>query len=368
MDYKTDQRIILTLDAGGTNFDFQAVRGGDPLNQGVRLPAAGLKLEDVLRTILTGFETILKEAPDRPEAISFCFPGPADYENGIIGDLANLPLFRGGVPLKAMLENHFGIPVFINNDGDLFAYGEGIAGLLPEVNRALKEAGSIKQYQNLLGVTFGTGFGGGLVSRGELFRGDNSAGLEINRMRNKIYGHTSAEDSISIRGVRRVFAREAGINMEGAPEPETIFRIGTGHIEGNKTAALKAFSEMGEVAGSTLADAVTLTDSLIVIGGGLAGAWPLFMPKLIEEMNASFTTITGEELSRLEIMAYNLEGETGRNKFLSDTAVKVKVPFSDKMVDYDPVKKIGVGITRLGTSRAVAVGAYAFALNELSNI
>ena len=38
------------------------------------------------------------------------------------------------------------------------------------------------------------------------------------------------------------------------------------------------------------------------------------------------------------------------------------------MVDYDPVKKIGVGITRLGTSRAVAVGAYAYALNELSNI
>ena len=368
MDYKTENRIILTLDAGGTNFDFQAVRAGKPVTEGTRLPAAATKLEDVLRSIIRGFEAVLEQSPAPPAAISFCFPGPADYENGIIGDLANLPLFRGGVPLKAMLENHFGIPVFINNDGDLFAYGEGIAGLLQEVNRSLKEAGSIKQYQNLLGVTFGTGFGGGLVSRGELFRGDNSAGLEINRMRNKVYGHTSTEDSVSIRGVRRVFAREAGISMDDAPEPESIFRIGTGQAEGNRAAAIRAFAELGEVAGSSLADAVTLTDSLVVIGGGLAGAWPLFMTKLVEEMNASFTTFTGEELSRLEIMAYNLEDGTGRNKFLSDTAVKVKVPFSEKMVNYDPVKKIGVGISRLGTSRAVAVGAYAFALNELSGI
>ena len=368
MDYKTDTRIILTLDAGGTNFDFQAVSGGEPISKGVRLPAAASELEEVLKMILKGFEEVRAQAPARPEAISFCFPGPADYENGIIGELANLPLFRGGVPLKAMLENHFGIPVFINNDGDLFAYGEGIAGLLPEVNRSLKEAGSIKQYQNLLGVTFGTGFGGGLVSRGELFRGDNSAGLEINRMRNKIYGHTSTEDSVSIRGVRRVFAREAGISMEQAPEPEVIFRIGKGQAEGNKDAALKAFAELGEVAGSTLADAVTLTDSLIVIGGGLAGAWPLFMPGLVNEMNNAFTTSEGEKLDRLEIIAYSLEDETGRKDFLSDTSVKVRVPFSDKMVDYDPVKKVGVGISRLGTSRAVAVGAYAFALNELSNI
>lgn len=367
MDYKTDQRIILTLDAGGTNFDFQAVRGGIPLNQGVRLPAAGQKIEDILSAIIKGFEMVLEKSPAKPEAISFCFPGPADYESGTIGDLANLPLFRGGVPLKAMLENHFAIPVFINNDGDLFTYGEAIAGLLPEVNRALKEAGSMKEYRNLLGVTFGTGFGGGIVSRGELLAGDNSAGGEINRMRNKLYPGTSAEDSISIRGVRRVFAREAGISMAEAPDPETIFKIGAGQLEGPKTAAFKAFDELAEVAGDTIANAVTLTDSLVVIGGGLAGAWSLFLPRLVNEMNAEFKSIEGEELSRLEILAYDLEDEKGFRAFMENTSIKVKVPFTDKSVDYDPVKKVGVGISRLGTSHAVAVGAYAYALNELSS-
>ena len=102
------------------------------------------------------------------------FPGPADYPNGIIGDLGNLPGFRGGVALGPMLEEKFGIPVFINNDGDLFVYGEAIAGFLPYVNGLLEKAGSPKRYKNLFGVTLGTGFGGGIVRDGELFIGDNS--------------------------------------------------------------------------------------------------------------------------------------------------------------------------------------------------
>jgi glucokinase len=36
------------------------------------------------------------------------------------------------------------------------------------------------------------------------------------------------------------------------------------------------------------------------------------------------------------------------------------------VIDYDPIKRIGVGISRLGTSEAVAIGAYSYALNELS--
>jgi glucokinase len=42
----------------------------------------------------------------------------------------------------------------------------------------------------------------------------------------------------------------------------------------------------------------------------------------------------------------------------------VKVPFPDKEVWYDPSKKIGVTATKLGTSSAVAIGAYAYAINK----
>ncbi len=316
--------------------------------------------------IIKGFDEVNKQAGEKPSAISFCFPGPADFENGIIGDLENLPLFRGGVPLKAMLEEHFGIPVFINNDGDLFTYGEAIAGLLPEVNKILKNSGSKRKYNNLLGVTLGTGFGGGIVRRGELYTGDNSAAAEINRMRNKLYPQTSAEDSVTIRAIKRVYAREAGLPIAESPEPEEIFKIGMGESGGKGAAAKKAFNELAEVAGNALADAATLTDSLVVIGGGLAGAWPLFLQQMVDEMNWSFMELNGNDLPRMEILAYNLKNEQCYQDFVKDTSIPVKVPFSDKVVDYDPIKKIAVGISSLGTSRAVAVGAYAFALNELS--
>ena len=174
----------MTLDAGGTKFMFSAVQAEKEIVEPVTLSAKGSDLEAILKNIIEGFRMVESKLKGKPVAISFAFPGPADYENGIIGDLQNLPSFRGGIALGPMLEDVFGIPVFINNDGDLFAFGEAISGFLPDINRKLELCGNPRRYRNLLGVTFGTGFGGGIVSRGELFFGDNSAQGEINRVRN----------------------------------------------------------------------------------------------------------------------------------------------------------------------------------------
>ena len=367
MNLQTDNRIVMTLDAGGTNFVFNAIQGGEEMFEPIRIKAKGATLEEVLLKIIDGFNKVKEGLKDDPVAISFCFPGPADYPNGIIGDLQNLPTFRGGVALKAMLEENFGIPVFINNDGDLFAYGEAIGGILPEINAKLEAAGNPKRYRNLFGVTFGTGFGGGIVNNGRLFIGDNSAGGEVNRMRNRLYPTTSAEDSTAIRGVRRVYAREAGIPFDDAPNPKEIQDILLGTYHGNREAALKAWAEMAIVAGDTLANAITLIDGIIVIGGGLSGAYQVFLQTLVDEMNAEFQSLDGHSVPRLEIIALNLENPAELEKFLVNESIQIKVPFSEKTVTYDPSRYIGVGISRLGTSRAVSVGAYAYALAELDN-
>lgn len=149
----TANPIVMTLDAGGTNLVFSAICNGEEIVSPVTLPTAPHDLELCLHTIRKGFETIQSLLPARPEAISFAFPGPADYEAGIIGDLPNFPAFRNGVALGPYLEDCFGIPVFINNDGNLFAYGEALAGALPEINSRLEAAGNPKRYHNLLGVT-----------------------------------------------------------------------------------------------------------------------------------------------------------------------------------------------------------------------
>ena len=61
----------------------------------------------MLATLVEGFMAVKSKLSEKPVAISFAFPGPADYPNGIIGDLPNLPAFRGGVALGPFLENRF---------------------------------------------------------------------------------------------------------------------------------------------------------------------------------------------------------------------------------------------------------------------
>ena len=194
MDISHDPRIVMTLDAGGTNLKFTAIRGNQLLFDPIYIPTEANQLDRCLANIVRGFTQVKAHCPQPPVAISFAFPGPADYPAGIIGELPNLPAFRGGVALGPMLEDRFGIPVFINNDGDLFVYGEAIAGFLPYVNDLLEKAGSPKRYKNLFGVTLGTGFGGGIVRDGELFLGDNSVGGEAWLLRNKLDPSVNAEE------------------------------------------------------------------------------------------------------------------------------------------------------------------------------
>lgn len=365
MDTSRDPRIVMTLDAGGTNFVFSAIRSNKEVVEPITLPSNAHDLKLCLETIMSGFSRVMERSPEPPSAISFAFPGPADYPAGIIGDLGNLPAFRGGVPLGPMLEEKFRLPVFINNDGDLFAYGEAIAGFLPWANNLLEEAGSQKRYKNLLGVTLGTGFGAGIVHNGELFLGDNSGGAEIWLMRGKLDHALNVEEGISIRAVQRTYLQAAGTGAKNVPTPKEIFGIASGTREGNKEAAHEAFRRLGEQLGDALANAITLVDGLAVVGGGLAGAYELIAPSMMAELNGAFILPDGKRVQRLEVRAFNLEDKTDLDVFLKGEQKEIQVPGSPYKLFYDPLRRIGVGISRLGTSKAVAVGAYAFALKAL---
>jgi glucokinase len=366
MSYAADGRVVLTLDAGGTNFVFSAVQGDREVVEPLTLPSNAHALEPCLETIVAGFSRVKEQAPLAPVAISFAFPGPADYPRGIIGDVANLPAFKGGgIALAPMLQERFGVPVFLNNDGDLFTLGEAMAGFLPWVNGLLEEAESPRRFRNLFGATLGTGFGGGIVGNGQLWVGDNSAAGEIWLFRNPLDRTTNIEESVSIRAVRRVYAVRAGIAFEDAPEPKDIFAIGRGEADGDREAALEAFRALGHAAGDALANAVTLVDALVVVGGGLTGAAELFLPALVNGMNAPLVDPSGADLPRLTV--FNLEDREERARFVKGDVKEIAVPGSTRTVTYDPLPRVGVGLSRLGTSRAVALGAYAFALTALDS-
>jgi len=360
-----DPRTVVTLDAGGTNFVFGAIRANQFIVKPITKKSNSEVLEECLKTLVEGFTEVIQQLPEPPVAVSFAFPGPADYPNGIIGGyLPNFPSFRNGVALSDFLQEKLKLPVFINNDADLFTYGEAIAGVLPEINQKLEQLGSVKQYRNLIGFTFGTGFGFGVSVNGNMYVGDNSCS-EIFCLPHKHLPNTIVEDGVSVRAVKRVYEELTGESAQNL-EPFDIFQIAEGIKTGNREAAQRAFAVMGEVAGNVIAICASLLDGIIVIGGGLTKAEKYFMPALLKEMRSHFATLSGEQVARVQSAVYNLQNDDEFLQFAKGDPHTISVFGSQKEVIYDPQKRIGIAVSKLGADVATSLGAYAFALQKLN--
>lgn len=346
---------------------FCAMKGEEFIIEPIVLPSNANDLDLCLETMVTGFKTVINQLGGvKPVAISFAFPGPADYPNGIIGGyLPNFPSFRDGVALGPYLNKVFGIPVFINNDGDLFAFGEALSGALPEVNERLEALGSAKRFNNLIGYTFGTGFGIGCVINGQLNRGDNSC-VETYCLPNPHINGVILEDSVAIRAVKRVYAEQSGV-QDASLSPKDIYDIAEGTKPGNQAAAKAAFAELGHVAGAAIAIAAQLMDGIVVIGGGISASKKYFLPALLEEMRGTVRTLSGDTLQRLQMKVYNLDDDAEFEAFAKGDARQIKIYGSEQTVTYDPQKRIGIMIDKIGTSKAISVGAYDFALDQLDS-
>lgn len=362
--YRFDNRIVATLDAGGTNLVFGAMKGCEFIVDPITLPSNAMDLDLCLKTIVDGFTRIFKLLEEKPVAISFAFPGPADYPSGIIGGfLMNFPSFRNGVALGPMLEAKFGVPVYINNDGDLYAFGEATGGILPQINKRIADLGGKKVYKNLIGFTFGTGLGIGQVINGQLNRGDNSC-VEAFCLRNKLKPNIIAEDGVSIRAVVREY-RLLSHDADRELTPYDIFLIAEGEKEGNAEAAKQSFAKFGEIAGDVFATAVLLSDALIAVGGGLTGAMKYILPSLLAEMRSTINTVAGDEIKRLPVRVFNLDDEGEFATFVVGDSRELPIPGTDRTVSYDPMKRTGVAVTKIGASKAISIGAYNFALSQI---
>ena len=363
-NYNFDNRTVMTLDAGGTNFVFSAIRGCKEIIEPIRLPSIVDDADKSLELIAEGFRQVKEKLAEAPVAISFAFPGPADYVNGVLGDLPNFPGFRGGVALGPYLEEVFGIPVFINNDGNLFAYGEAIAGLLPEVNAKLSKAGIKKTYKNLIGLTFGTGYGCGVVIDGTLLRGDNGCGGDVWLMRNCFDGNYLLEENVSIRGIKYMYGYFSG-NPDHALSPKDICDVIEGRREGDKQAALKTFEYFGKAAAEGVINALDMIDGLIVIGGGISYNYKYILPAMIEATRAKLSNKNGEKFPILQMEVFNLMDEDDSAAFYKDECREADILGTSRKTIYNFSKKTGIAISKLGASKAISIGAYAFALSEI---
>jgi len=92
-------------------------------------------------------------------------PGWAEADTGVVRALTNIPHFQD-VPLASRVRDATGLDTCIDNDANVMVLAETLVG-------------AAKGRNHVVGITLGTGVGGGLVLDGRIYRGSRSAGGEI---------------------------------------------------------------------------------------------------------------------------------------------------------------------------------------------
>ena len=86
---------------------------------------------------------------------------------------------------------------------------------------------------------------------------------------------------------------------------------------------------------------------------------------MFETLRGNMHRLDGEPISKLASKVYDLDNPEEMRQFLRGEQKSIKIYNSEIEVTYDPQKRIGVMISKIGASTAISLGAYAFALNEI---
>lgn len=96
------------------------------------------------------------------------FPSYIDFKRGVTLETSNI-LCLNNQPVRDMLQDRLGVPVYVDNDGNVAALAE-------------HRLGAGRGYDHLIYATLATGIGGGLILNGQLFRGMHGMAGEIGHM------------------------------------------------------------------------------------------------------------------------------------------------------------------------------------------
>ncbi|MBI5523017.1 MAG: ROK family protein [Desulfarculus sp.] len=273
----------MALDLGGTNVRLALVREGHLLHE-ARLAT---QAQDGPAALLGRLAAAVHEMAARaraegspPAGLGVASPGVIDRATGVVRVSPNLPGWRD-VPLAAELSRATGLAVALENDANLYALGEYLYG-----------AG--QGGRDLACLTLGTGVGGGLILEGRLVTGALGSGGEI--------GHTLVEPGgracgcgalgcleayASATGLVGMLAEALAQGRPSACQPDGDAESLARAARVGDALAGELFGRAGKALGRAIANLVAFTGlDLVVIGGGVAPAWPLMEQACRREMAA----------------------------------------------------------------------------------
>jgi glucokinase len=294
------------VDLGGTKM-LIGVLDGTEVRYESREASTG-QTEDELVELLVREVGEAREARPDVTAVGLGIPATIDHDEGVAVAAVNLPL--SDLPLRELVSERVGLPVFLDNDGNVAALAEYLFG-------------AAKGKPNTVMLTVGTGIGGGLVLGGEIYRGATGAGAEL--------GHTviqadgpPCQGNCPNHGCVEALASGTALGREGRAAAESSPDSALGQVLADGgTIDGKAVTEAAlggdetavavfELIGSRLGVACSSFANIfqpdaIVVGGGVIAAGDLLLDPARREVRERALT----PMNRTPILEATLGSDAG---------------------------------------------------------
>lgn len=251
---------LIGVDVGGTKLSVAVLEDGElgtPALHQTELRDSDALVDQLVAAI---------QAAGPADAVGVGVPSVVDWASGAARSSVNIPL--QDVPLRHLLRERLGIPVFVDNDATVAALAE-----------AHDDHGRIA-VDTLIMFTVGTGVGGGIVIGGRVFRGATGAAAEFGHLLigADLEHGAPPPDGIPEPGSIEFLASGRALDRLGAARgyadgPDVVLAAQRGEPQ-----ALEALRILGERLGIGVANAVNTFDpDVVAIGGGVSAAGELLL-------------------------------------------------------------------------------------------
>jgi glucokinase len=263
-------RWVIGVDIGGTNLVVGAVRmdGGRVVGDHSRPtdPSRGpdAVVEDLVTMVAESREALLLAEPGAEVVgVGIGAPGPLDTRNGIVLLTPNLGWVN--MPLRARIAEGVGLTAALDNDANCAVLGEAWVG-------------AAKGARHVIGMTIGTGIGGGIVLDGQLHHGASDCAGEIGHITIDLDGRRCGCGNygcLEAYASGPAIARRAVEQIESGAQSSLTAIVG-GDLSQITAATVYAAAQQGD----PVADEVVRTTARY-LGAGLANLLNIFNPDLV---------------------------------------------------------------------------------------
>ena len=284
-------KIAVGIDIGGTNTKTIIASETGEVLLSHKNPTPSLtekNKEAIVGQFINNFKEFLNNASTKRvisetseiSGIGIGVAGLIDRKNGIVKQSPNIPILNG-LALKDIFEKEFSLPVILENDANAYAFGE-------------KWIGAGKDLDNFIVLTLGTGLGGGLIYKGHLYEGPMEVG-HMTVVPSGRYCTCGSSGCLESYASGRAIVDRAISSLEKGTEsmlskccdgniykitPEKVFEKA---LDGDSLSR-EIFREVGQFLGIGTANLINLLGiDAVIIGGGLVGAWDIFIEELSKE-------------------------------------------------------------------------------------